>query len=104
MQSFFGDHSATSADILEAMAIQKNIECIKLFSLSGCRTGTHDLAGATWVEEGYPSLLLGGQFTKAGTGQVIIQDGTVAMTKDGDPEGVMKSSYDRISYKEQAEN
>src|SRR6185312_10549549 len=48
-------------------------------------------------------LLLGGQFTKAGAGQVIIQDGTVAMTKDGDPDGAMKTSYDRISYKEQAE-
>ncbi len=25
------------------------------------------------------------------------------MTKDGDPDGAMKTSYDRISYKEQAE-
>ncbi|MGQ7876947.1 SpaA isopeptide-forming pilin-related protein [Bacillus sp. 1A] len=98
----FGDHSATSADIEGAMAIQKNMNASS-YTVLAAATGAHNLAGATWVEEGYPSLLLGGQFTKAGTGQVIIQDGTVAMTKDGDPEGAMKSSYDRISYKEQAE-
>ncbi|KLA01465.1 hypothetical protein B4147_1132 [Bacillus wiedmannii] len=98
----FGDHSATSADIEGAMAVQKNMKASS-YTVVAAATGAHNLAGATWVEEGYPSLLLGGQFTKAGTGQVIIQDGTVAMTKDGDPEGAMKSSYDRISYKEQAE-
>ncbi|XXA82943.1 choice-of-anchor A family protein [Bacillus paranthracis] len=98
----FGDHSATSADIEGAMAIQKNMNASS-YTVLAAATGAHNLAGATWVDEGYPSLLLGGQFTKAGTGQVIIQDGTVAMTKDGDPEGAMKSSYDRISYKEQAE-
>ncbi|MFD6507366.1 SpaA isopeptide-forming pilin-related protein [Bacillus sp. NPDC060175] len=98
----FGDHSATSADIEGAMAIQKNMNASS-YTVVAAATGANNLAGATWVDEGYPSLLLGGQFTKAGTGQVIIQDGTVAMTKDGDPEGVMKSSYDRISYKEQAE-
>ncbi|MED3124420.1 collagen binding domain-containing protein [Bacillus wiedmannii] len=98
----FGDHSATSADIEGAMAIQKNMNASS-YTVLAAATGANNLAGATWVEEGYPSLLLGGQFTKAGTGQVIIQDGTVAMTKDGDPEGAMNSSYDRISYKEQAE-
>ncbi|MES5953580.1 SpaA isopeptide-forming pilin-related protein [Bacillus fungorum] len=98
----FGDHSATSADIEGAMAIQKNMNASS-YTVVAAATGAHNLAGATWVDEGYPSLLLGGQFTKAGTGQVIIQDGTVAMTKDGDPEGAMKSSYDHISYKEQAE-
>ncbi|PEK20757.1 SpaA isopeptide-forming pilin-related protein [Bacillus wiedmannii] len=98
----FGDHSATSADIEGAMAIQKNMNASS-YTVLAAATGAHNLAGATWVEEGYPALLLGGQFTKAGTGQVIIQDGTVAMTKDGDPEGAMESSYDRISYKEQAE-
>ncbi|ALQ66629.1 SpaA isopeptide-forming pilin-related protein [Bacillus thuringiensis] len=98
----FGDHSATSADIEGAMAIQKNMNASS-YTVLAAATGAHNLAGATWIEEGYPSLLLGGQFTKAGAGQVIIQDGTVAMTKDGDPEGAMKSSYDRISYKEQAE-
>ncbi|MEI4648243.1 SpaA isopeptide-forming pilin-related protein [Bacillus cereus] len=98
----FGDHSATSADIEGAMAVQKNMNSSS-YTVLAAATGAHNLAGATWVEEGYPSLLLGGQFTKAGTGQVIIQDGTVAMTKDGDPEDAMKSSYDRISYKEQAE-
>ena len=35
----FGDHSATSADIEGAMAIQK-YECIKLYSLSGCNGST----------------------------------------------------------------
>ncbi|PEP18476.1 hypothetical protein CN580_26755, partial [Bacillus wiedmannii] len=98
----FGDHSATSADIEGAMAVQKNMNASS-YTVLAAATGANNLAGATWVEEGYPSLLLGGQFTKAGTGQVIIQDGTVAMTKDGDPEGAMKSSYDRISYKGQAE-
>ncbi|MEK4692976.1 SpaA isopeptide-forming pilin-related protein [Bacillus sp. FSL M8-0063] len=98
----FGDHSATSADIEGAMAVQKNMNASS-YTVLAAATGAHNLAGATWVDEGYPSLLLGGQFTKAGTGQVIIQDGTVAMTKDGDPEGAMKLSYDRISYKEQAE-
>ncbi|MCR6845574.1 SpaA isopeptide-forming pilin-related protein [Bacillus sp. IBL03825] len=98
----FGDHSATSADIEGAMAVQKNMNASS-YTVLAAATGAHNLAGATWVDEGYPSLLLGGQFTKAGTGQVIIQDGTVAMTKDGDPEGAMKSSYDRISYKEQVE-
>ncbi|WP_436865847.1 MSCRAMM family protein, partial [Bacillus fungorum] len=98
----FGDHSATSADIEGAMAIQKNMNASS-YTVVAAATGAHNLAGATWVDEGYPSLLLGGQFTKAGTGQVIIQDGTVAMTKDGDPEGAMKSSYGHISYKEQAE-
>ncbi|PRT21349.1 hypothetical protein C6360_17655 [Bacillus wiedmannii] len=98
----FGDHSATSADIEGAMAVQKNMNASS-YTVVAAATGANNLAGATWVDEGYPSLLLGGQFTKAGTGQVIIQDGTVAMTKDGDPEGAMQSSYDRISYKEQAE-
>ncbi|MEK4911247.1 SpaA isopeptide-forming pilin-related protein [Bacillus sp. FSL E2-8887] len=98
----FGDHSATSADIEGAMAVQKNMNASS-YTVVAAATGANNLAGATWKDEGYPSLLLGGQFTKAGTGQVIIQDGTVAMTKDGDPEGAMKSSYDRISYKEQAE-
>lgn len=98
----FGDHSATSADIEGAMAVQKNMSASS-YTVVAAATGANNLAGATWKDEGYPSLLLGGQFTKAGTGQVIIQDGTVAMTKDGDPEGAMKSSYDRISYKEQAE-
>ncbi|WP_328049879.1 SpaA isopeptide-forming pilin-related protein [Bacillus paramycoides] len=98
----FGDHSATSADIEGAMAVQKNMNASS-YTVVAAATGASNLAGATWVDEGYPSLLLGGQFTKAGTGQVIIQDGTVAMTKDGDPEGAMKSSYDRISYREQAE-
>ncbi|MDA1611131.1 SpaA isopeptide-forming pilin-related protein [Bacillus cereus] len=98
----FGDHSATSADIEGAMAIQKNMNASS-YTVLAAATGAHNLAGATWVDEGYPSLLLGGQFTKAGAGQVIIQDGTVAMTKDGDPDGAMKTSYDRISYKEQAE-
>ncbi|WP_392387750.1 collagen-binding domain-containing protein [Bacillus paranthracis] len=36
----FGDHSATSADIEGAMAIQKKYECIKLYSLSGCNGST----------------------------------------------------------------
>ncbi|HFJ9278156.1 TPA: SpaA isopeptide-forming pilin-related protein [Bacillus cereus] len=98
----FGDHSATSADIEGAMAVQKNMNASS-YTVVAAATGANNLAGATWVDEGYPSLLLGGQFTKAGAGQVIIQDGTVAMTKDGDPEGAMKTSYDRISYKEQAE-
>ncbi len=98
----FGDHSATSADIEGAMAVQKNMNASS-YTVVAAATGANNLAGATWKDEGYPSLLLGGQFTKAGAGQVIIQDGTVAMTKDGDPEGAMKSSYDRISYKEQAE-
>ncbi|MFK4365573.1 choice-of-anchor A domain-containing protein [Bacillus sp. RC55] len=98
----FGDHSATSADIEGAMAVQKNMNASS-YTVLAAATGANNLAGATWKDEGYPSLLLGGQFTKAGAGQVIIQDGTVAMTKDGDPEGAMKSSYDRISYKEQAE-
>ncbi|MFC9419526.1 SpaA isopeptide-forming pilin-related protein [Bacillus mobilis] len=98
----FGDHSATSADIEGAMAIQKNMNASG-YTVLAAATGAWNIAGAPWIDEGYPSLLLGGQFTKAGTGQVIIQDGTVAMTKDGDPEGAMKSSYDRISYKEQAE-
>ncbi|QWI71154.1 choice-of-anchor A family protein [Bacillus mycoides] len=98
----FGDYSATSADIEGAMAVQKNMNASS-YTVVAAATGANNLAGATWKDEGYPSLLLGGQFTKAGAGQVIIQDGTVAMTKDGDPEGAMKSSYDRISYKEQAE-
>ncbi|KMQ19442.1 SpaA isopeptide-forming pilin-related protein [Bacillus mycoides] len=98
----FGDHSATSADIEGAMAVQKNMNASS-YTVVAAATGANNLAGATWKDERYPSLLLGGQFTKAGAGQVIIQDGTVAMTKDGDPEGAMKSSYDRISYKEQAE-
>ncbi|QWU43788.1 SpaA isopeptide-forming pilin-related protein [Bacillus sp. NP247] len=98
----FGDHSATSADIEGAMAVQKNMNASS-YTVVAAATGANNLAGAKWKDEGYPSLLLGGQFTKAGAGQVIIQDGTVAMTKDGDPEGAMKSSYDRISYKEQAE-
>ncbi|PGX55804.1 hypothetical protein COE29_17605, partial [Bacillus cereus] len=98
----FGDHSATSADIEGAMAVQKNMNASS-YTVVAAATGANNLAGATWVDEGYPSLLLGGQFTKAGAGQVIIQDGTVAMTKDGDPDGAMKTSYDRISYKEQAE-
>ncbi|PGM90732.1 MSCRAMM family protein [Bacillus cereus] len=98
----FGDHSATSADIEGAMAVQKNMNASS-YTVLAAATGANNLAGATWKDEGYPSLLLGGQFTKAGAGQVIIQDGTVAMTKDGDPEGAMKASYDRISYKEQAE-
>ncbi|WP_327907846.1 SpaA isopeptide-forming pilin-related protein, partial [Bacillus paramycoides] len=98
----FGDHSATSADIEGAMAVQKNMNASS-YTVVAAATGASNLAGATWVDEGNPSLLLGGQFTKAGTGQVIIQDGTVAMTKDGDPEGAMRSSYDRISYREQAE-
>ncbi|WP_434166145.1 SpaA isopeptide-forming pilin-related protein [Bacillus thuringiensis] len=98
----FGDHSATSADIEGAMAVQKNMNATS-YTVVAAATGANNLAGATWVDEGYPSLLLGGQFKKAGAGQVIIQDGTVAMTKDGDPEGAMKTSYDRISYKEQAE-
>ncbi|MDZ4478235.1 SpaA isopeptide-forming pilin-related protein [Bacillus cereus] len=98
----FGDHSATSADIEGAMAVQKNMKASS-YTVVAAATGANNLAGATWVDEGYPSLLLGGQFTKAGAGQVIIQDGTVAMTKDGDPDGAMKTSYDRISYKEQAE-
>ncbi|AIF55299.1 collagen-binding protein [Bacillus anthracis] len=98
----FGDHSATSADIEGAMAIQKNMNASS-YTVLAAATGANNLAGATWVDEGYPSLLLGGQFTKAGAGQVIIQDGTVAMTKDGDPDSAMKTSYDRISYKEQAE-
>ncbi|WP_088124276.1 MULTISPECIES: SpaA isopeptide-forming pilin-related protein [Bacillus] len=98
----FGDHSATSADIEGAMAIQKNMNASS-YTVLAAATGANNLAGATWVDEGYPSLLLGGQFTKAGVGQVIIQDGTVAMTKDGDPDSAMKTSYDRISYKEQAE-
>ncbi|PRD09195.1 hypothetical protein CQ058_15725 [Bacillus sp. MYb56] len=98
----FGDHSATSADIEGAMAVQKNMNASS-YTVVAAATEANNLAGATWKDEGYPSLLLGGQFTKAGAGQVIIQDGTVAMTKDGDPEGAMKSSYDRISYKEQAE-
>ncbi|MBE3640853.1 choice-of-anchor A family protein [Bacillus anthracis] len=98
----FGDHSATSADIEGAMAIQKNMNASS-YTVLAAATGANNLAGATWVDEGYPSLLLGGQFTKAGAGQVVIQDGTVAMTKDGDPDGAMKTSYDRISYKEQAE-
>ncbi|MEG7841731.1 choice-of-anchor A family protein [Bacillus mobilis] len=98
----FGDHSATSADIEGAMAVQKNMNASS-YTVLAAAFGEWNIAGAPWVDEGYPSLLLGGQFTKAGTGQVIIQDGTVAMTKDGDPEGAMKSSYDRISYKEQAE-
>ncbi|MDX5866808.1 SpaA isopeptide-forming pilin-related protein [Bacillus cereus group sp. BfR-BA-01119] len=98
----FGDHSATSADIEGAMAVQKNMNASS-YTVLAAATGANNLAGATWVDEGYPSLLLGGQFTKAGAGQVIIQDGTVAMTKDGDPDGAMKTSYDRISYKEQAE-
>ncbi|MGX5438017.1 SpaA isopeptide-forming pilin-related protein [Bacillus thuringiensis] len=98
----FGDHSATSADIEGAMAVQKNMNASS-YTVVAAATGANNLAGATWVDEGYPSLLLGGQFTKAGEGQVIIQDGTVAMTKDGDPDGAMKTSYDRISYKEQAE-
>ncbi|OUB13360.1 adhesin [Bacillus thuringiensis serovar xiaguangiensis] len=98
----FGDHSATSADIEGAMAVQKNMNASS-YTVVAAATGANNLAGATWVDEGYPSLLLGGQFTKAGAGQVIIQDGTVAMKKDGDPDGAMKTSYDRISYKEQAE-
>ncbi|MGA5715265.1 SpaA isopeptide-forming pilin-related protein [Bacillus bombysepticus] len=98
----FGDHSATSADIEGAMAVQKNMNASS-YTVVAAATGANNLAGATWVDEGYPSLLLGGQFTKAGAGQVIIQDGTVAMTKDGDPDGAIKTSYDRISYKEQAE-
>ncbi|MGX5386450.1 MSCRAMM family protein [Bacillus thuringiensis] len=98
----FGDHSATSADIEGAMAVEKNMNASS-YTVVAAATGANNLAGATWVDEGYPSLLLGGQFTKAGAGQVIIQDGTVAMTKDGDPDGAMKTSYDRISYKEQAE-
>ncbi|HDR8182765.1 TPA: choice-of-anchor A family protein [Bacillus thuringiensis] len=98
----FGDHSATSADIEGAMAVQKNMKASS-YTVVAAATGANNLAGATWIDEGYPSLLLGGQFTKAGAGQVIIQDGTVAMTKDGDPDGAMKTSYDRISYKEQAE-
>ncbi|MCS6594976.1 SpaA isopeptide-forming pilin-related protein [Bacillus cereus] len=98
----FGDHSATSADIEGAMAVQKNMNASS-YTVVAAATGANNLAGATWIDEGYPSLLLGGQFTKAGAGQVIIQDGTVAMTKDGDPDGAMKTSYDRISYKEQAE-
>ncbi|EJS05000.1 SpaA isopeptide-forming pilin-related protein, partial [Bacillus cereus] len=98
----FGDHSATSADIEGAMAVQKNMNASS-YTVVAAATGANNLAGATWIDEGYPSLLLGGQFTKAGAGQVIIQDGTVAMTKDGDPDGAMKTSYDRISYKEEAE-
>ncbi len=98
----FGDHSATSADIEGAMAVQKNMKASS-YTVVAAATGANNLAGVTWVDEGYPSLLLGGQFTKAGAGQVIIQDGTVAMTKDGDPDGAMKTSYDRISYEEQAE-
>ncbi|WP_283748369.1 MSCRAMM family protein, partial [Bacillus cereus] len=98
----FGDHSATSADIEGAMAIQKNMNASS-YTVLAAATGANNLAGATWVDEGYPSLLLGGQFKKAGAGQVIIQDGTVVMTKDGDPDSAMKTSYDRISYKEQAE-
>ncbi|PGQ85056.1 hypothetical protein COA26_11885 [Bacillus cereus] len=77
----FGDHSATSADIEGAMAVQKNMNASS-YTVVAAATGANNLAGA---------------------GQVIIQDGTVAMTKDGDPDGAMKTSYDRISYKEQAE-
>ncbi|PFR30652.1 hypothetical protein COK19_04685 [Bacillus cereus] len=98
----FGDHSATSADIEGAMAVQGNMNASS-YTVAAAATGASNLAGAKWTDEGYPSLLLGGQFTKAGEGQVIIQDGTVAMTKEGDPTGALKSSYDRIAYKEKSE-
>ncbi len=98
----FGDHSATSADIEGAMAVQGNMNASS-YTVAAAATGASNLAGATWTDEGYPSLMLGGQFTKAGKGEVIIQDGTVVMTKDGDPNGSLTSSYDRIAYKEKAE-
>ncbi|MDZ5608750.1 SpaA isopeptide-forming pilin-related protein, partial [Bacillus pseudomycoides] len=98
----FGDHSATSADIEGAMAVQGNMNASS-YTVAAAATGAPNLAGAKWTDEGYPSLLLGGQFTKAGEGQVIIQDGTVVMTQEGDSTGALKSSYDRISYKEKSE-
>ncbi len=61
------------------------------------------MAGAKWTDEGYPSLLLGGQLQKSGEGLLIIEDGTVVMTKDGDPNNALRSSYDQIIYKEKAE-
>ena len=50
--------------ILKVRWLFRKYERIKLYSRSGA-TGANNLAGATWVDEGYPSLLLGGQFTKA---------------------------------------
>ncbi|PFK46558.1 hypothetical protein COI93_04240 [Bacillus cereus] len=98
----FGDHSATSADIEGAMAVQGNMNASS-YTVAAAATGASNLAGAKWNDEGYPSLLLGGQFTKAGEGQVIIEDGTVVMTKEGDPTSALTSSYDRIAYKEKSE-
>ncbi|QTR83269.1 choice-of-anchor A family protein [Bacillus cytotoxicus] len=98
----FGDHSATSADIEGAMAVQGNMNASS-YTVTAAATGAFNLAGAKWNDEGYPSLLLGREFNKAGEGKVIIQDGTVVMTKEGDPTGSLTSSYDRISYKEKSE-
>ncbi len=98
----FGDHSATSADIEGAMAVQGNMNASS-YTVTAAATGAFNLAGAKWNDEGYPSLLLGREFTKAGEGKVIIQDGTVVMTKEGDPTGSLTSSYGRVSYKEKSE-
>ena len=47
----FGDHSATSADIEGAMAVQKNMNASS-YTVVAAATGANNLAGATWKDEG----------------------------------------------------
>ena len=49
------------------MAVQKNMNASS-YTVVAAATGANNLAGATWIDEGYPSLLLGGQFTAGRAG------------------------------------
>lgn len=61
----FGDHSATSADIEGAMAVQGKYVDASSYPVAAAATGACNLAGAKWNDEGYPSLLLAGELKKS---------------------------------------
>ncbi|PFQ46846.1 hypothetical protein COK25_27355 [Bacillus cereus] len=98
----FGNHKAIGGDIEGAIAVQGDMDASG-YTIVGAATGTSNIVGEKWGDEGYPSLLLSGKLKKSREESFIIQNGIVVMTKESDPDRIIQSSYDRIVYKEKLE-
>ncbi|MGL4521504.1 MAG: SdrD B-like domain-containing protein, partial [Bacilli bacterium] len=87
----FSDHSASSADIEGPIAVQGNMKYDTVaFSLVAATTGAFNLAGAPHVNNGMPSILLGGSITAEKGVQVEPNAGDIVVNGDTayDPTGI----------------
>ncbi|AIY84032.1 choice-of-anchor A domain protein [Clostridium baratii str. Sullivan] len=78
----FGNHTATKADTEGAIAVQGDFIVNEAFSVPASATGADNLMGATYIENGSPSVLIGKNYISNNSNLDVLADTIVVSNKE----------------------